>query len=129
MAILINVFSFPLFGTELRAAFASGDLASCNMRSKSERPFPPARILGPYSINFAYPTFSGRRFRPNVMWDFGISGSVGSYLQPEAAPTLPRQSTGDYHQILIGHDVTSRGIISSFGRVFGTRFISKCHKC
>jgi hypothetical protein len=77
------------------------------------------------SNNFAYPTFSGRvGFRPNVMWDFGISGSVGSYLQPEAAPTLPSgRSIGDYHQILIGHDVAfAWHHFQLWAEVFGTRF-------
>jgi hypothetical protein len=57
--------------------------------------------------SFAYPTFSGRvGFKPNVMWDFGVSGSVGPYLQSAAASTLPRgDSIGDYHQILMGQDI------------------------
>jgi hypothetical protein len=77
------------------------------------------------SNNFANPTFSGRvGFRPNVMWDFGISGSVGSYLQPEAAPTLPSgQSIGDYQQILIGQDVAfAWHHIQLWAEVFETRF-------
>jgi hypothetical protein len=58
------------------------------------------------------------------MWDFGISGSVGSYLQPEAAPTLPSgHSIGDYHQILIGHDVAfAWHHFQLWAEVFGTRF-------
>ena len=74
---------------------------------------------------FAHPTFSGRvGFSPNVLWNFGISGSVGSYLQPEAAPTLPSgRSIGDYHQILIGHDVAfAWHHFQLWAEVFGTRF-------
>jgi len=77
------------------------------------------------SNTFAYPTFSGRiGFRPNVSWDFGISGSVGSYLQPEAAPTLPSgQSIGDYHQIVIGQDVAfAWHHFQLWAEVFETRF-------
>jgi len=75
--------------------------------------------------SFSYPTFSGRvGFKPNVMWDFGISGSIGSYLHPEAAFSLPRgDSIGDYHEILIGQDVAFAWRHFQFwAEVFETRF-------
>jgi len=75
--------------------------------------------------SFGYPTFSGRiGFKPNVMWDFGVSGSFGPYLQPEAAFSLPRgDSIGDYHEILIGQDVTFAWHHWQFwAEVFETRF-------
>ena len=55
-----------------------------------------------------HPTVSGRLgFRPNPMWNLGISGSVGSYLEPAAAGTLaPGHQLGDYRQIVIGQDVS-----------------------
>ena len=41
--------------------------------------------------DFDHPTVTGRiGFRPNESWDFGFSGSDGSYLQPEAQSMLPR---------------------------------------
>jgi len=75
--------------------------------------------------SFGYPTFSGRiGFKPNVMWNFGVSGSIGPYLHPEAAFSLPRgDSIGDYNQILIGQDVTFAWHHFQFwAEVFETRF-------
>lgn len=75
--------------------------------------------------NFGYPTFSGRvGFKPNVMWDLGVSGSIGPYLQPEAAPSLPHgDSIGDYHQILVGQDVAfAWHHFQLWAEVFETRF-------
>jgi hypothetical protein len=58
--------------------------------------------------DFDHPTFSGRvGFKPNIMWDLGVSGSVGPYLQPEASYTLSKgESIGDYNQILLGQDIS-----------------------
>src|SRR5262249_23228878 len=58
--------------------------------------------------DFDHPTFSGRvGFKPNIMWDVGVSGSIGPYLQPEAAYSLPKgQGIGDYDQILLGQDIS-----------------------
>jgi hypothetical protein len=58
--------------------------------------------------DFDHPTFSGRiGFKPNIMWDVGFSGSVGPYLAPEAAYSLPKgDSIGDYNQILLGQDMS-----------------------
>jgi hypothetical protein len=75
--------------------------------------------------NFDYPTFSGRvGFKPNVRWDLGVSGSIGPYLQPEAASTLPTGSSiGDYHQILIGQDIAfAWHHFQLWAEVFETRF-------
>src|SRR5881398_4063772 len=39
---------------------------------------------------FDHPTFSGRiGFRPNQIWNFGLSASDGPYFRPEAEQTLP----------------------------------------
>jgi hypothetical protein len=58
--------------------------------------------------SFKYPTFSGRvGFRPNQMWNFGVSASGGSYLNSEAAPTLPPgRSIGDYRELVLGQDIS-----------------------
>jgi hypothetical protein len=58
-------------------------------------------------VGFDYPTISGRLgFRPNQMWDLGVSASDGAYFRPEAASTLPPgQGLGDYHELLLGQDV------------------------
>jgi hypothetical protein len=59
-------------------------------------------------IGFDNPTFSGRiGFRPNEAWNLGFSASDGPYFRPEAVPTLPiGQSIGDYHELLLGQDVS-----------------------
>jgi len=58
-------------------------------------------------IGFEYPTFSGRLgFRPNTMWNLGLSASTGPYFRPEAGPTLPTgQSIGDYREYVLGQDI------------------------
>ncbi len=58
-------------------------------------------------IGFEYPTYSGRvGFRPNTMWNLGISASTGPYFRPEAGPTLPTgQGIGDYREYVLGQDI------------------------
>jgi hypothetical protein len=53
-----------------------------------------------------HPTISARLgFRPNVMWTFGLSASMGTYLRPEAARTLsPGEQLSDYRQTVLGQD-------------------------
>jgi len=60
------------------------------------------------STGFDHPTFSGRLgFRPNEMWNLGFSASGGSYYRPEAASTLPPgYGIGDYHEFLLGQDLS-----------------------
>jgi hypothetical protein len=54
-----------------------------------------------------HPTVSGRvGYRPNEMWNFGVSASEGSYLRPFAAPTLAAgHGLGDYRETVLGQDV------------------------
>ena len=69
------------------------------------------------------PTFSGRLgFRPNEMWTFGVSASTGTYLRPEAEPTLaPGHSLDDYRQIVIAQDIGFAWRHFRFGRSFTKR--------
>ena len=55
---------------------------------------------------FDHPTFSGRiGFRPNQIWNFGLSASDGPYFRPEAEQTLPPgRSIGDYREFVLGQD-------------------------
>jgi hypothetical protein len=59
-------------------------------------------------VGFDHPTMSARvGYRPNEMWNFGVSASDGAYLRPEAAGALPAGSgLGDFRQQLIGQDVS-----------------------
>jgi hypothetical protein len=55
-----------------------------------------------------HPTLSGRiAYRPNPAWTFGISGSSGSYLSPEAEESLPPgRDLGDYRQLVVGEEIS-----------------------
>jgi hypothetical protein len=60
------------------------------------------------TIGFDHPTFSSRLgFRPDQMWNFGLSASNGAYLRPEAEPTLPRgRDISDYRESVLGQDAS-----------------------
>jgi hypothetical protein len=71
------------------------------------------------------PTVSGRvGFTPDAMWNVGISGSAGAYLNPDASVTLPAgQHVGDYREILLGQDVTfAWHRFQLWGEIFESRF-------
>jgi len=57
---------------------------------------------------FDHPTFSGRvGFRPNQIWNFGLSASDGPYFRPEAEQTLPPgRGIGDYREFVLGQDAS-----------------------
>ncbi len=59
-------------------------------------------------VGFEHPTFDTRfGFRPDPMWNLGVSTSIGPYLRPEAASTLPvGHGIGDYREIVIGQDLS-----------------------
>ncbi len=60
------------------------------------------------AVQWRRPTFSGRlRYRPNQSWNYGVSGSVGSYLSSDAnGTTAPGHSLSDYRQIVLGQDLS-----------------------
>jgi hypothetical protein len=46
-------------------------------------------------------------FRPNQVWNFGVSAGEGPYLRPEAERTLPRgRDLDDYREFVFGQDVS-----------------------
>jgi hypothetical protein len=57
---------------------------------------------------FENPTVSARvAFRPNQMWNFGLSASDGAYLRSEAGGYLPRgRDIDDYREKVLGQDVS-----------------------
>jgi hypothetical protein len=76
-------------------------------------------------VGFEHPTFSGRLgFRPNPIWNFGISASSGTYLLPMAGPTLPPgKDIGDYREFLLGQDISFEWHHwQIWAEVFETRF-------
>jgi hypothetical protein len=61
----------------------------------------------PTQTQWQEPTFSGRLgYRPNEMWNLGVSASVGPYLQPEAEATLPPgRNIDQYREMVLGQDI------------------------
>lgn len=57
--------------------------------------------------SWEYPTVSGRiGYRPNMMWNLGLSASSGVYLLPSAARTVaPGYGLGDYRENVLAQDV------------------------
>src|SRR6266567_2175095 len=58
--------------------------------------------------DFDHPSFNARfGFRPNQMWNFGVSVSDGAYFRSEAEPTLPRgRDIGDFRELVLGQDAS-----------------------
>ena len=54
-----------------------------------------------------HPTVSARvGFRPNRMWNLGVSASVGTYLEHDAASSVaPGHGLSDYRQIVLAQDL------------------------
>ena len=76
-------------------------------------------------VGFDDPTFSGRvGFRPNEMWNFGVSVSSGAYLLAEAASTLPSgRSICDYRELVLAQDVSfAWHHLQLWAEFFQTRF-------
>ena len=58
--------------------------------------------------DFDHPSFNARfGFRPNQMWNFGVSVSDGAYFRTEAERTLPRgRDIGDFRELVFGQDAS-----------------------
>lgn len=71
--------------------------------SLSSRPEAWSRIADTWS----HPTLAGRiGYRPNAMWDVGVSASGGTYLRPFAQRTLaPGYGRGDYRELVVAQDI------------------------
>jgi hypothetical protein len=54
-----------------------------------------------------HPAVSGRfGYRPDEMWNLGVSASSGAYLRSDAAPTLaPGHGLADYRETVLGQDI------------------------
>src|SRR5260370_6846164 len=57
---------------------------------------------------FDDPSFNARLgFRPNQVWNFGVSAGEGPYLRPEAERTLPRgRDLDDYGEVVLRHEAS-----------------------
>jgi len=96
----------PSYGTGLSVFGALGKFDyAAEIKNSSLSSRPQAWEIG--EQGFSHPTYSARLgWRPNEMWKFGLSGSVGPYLMPAAASTIPPgHGFGDYREILLGQDI------------------------
>ena len=59
-------------------------------------------------IGFGNPTFNARvGFRPNQIWNFGLSASDGAYFRTEAGQTLPPgRDIRDFRELVLGQDAS-----------------------
>jgi hypothetical protein len=57
---------------------------------------------------FDHPTFNSRLgFRPDEMWNLGVSASAGPYFTSDAAPSLPAgRGLGDYRELVLAQDLS-----------------------
>ncbi|MEO5961168.1 MAG: hypothetical protein ABIZ49_10170 [Opitutaceae bacterium] len=87
--------------------------------SLSSRPETWSHMRG----HWQHPTVSGHvGYRPNEMWNIGVSASAGSYLQP-AAPTGAGHGRGDYRQLVIAQDIAfAWHHVQVWTEVYGARF-------
>lgn len=75
-------------------------------------------------VGLDHPTISARvGYRPNEMWNFGVSFSRGPYLRGEAEPGLYDLDRFDFHQIVLGQDVSFEWHhLQIWAEVFEARF-------
>jgi hypothetical protein len=76
-------------------------------------------------IGLEHPTFNTRiGFRPNEMWNLGLSASAGPYLLPVAASTLPPgRGIGDYREVVLAQDLSfAWHHLQLWAEFFETRF-------
>ena len=92
-------------GIALFGEFGSFD-AAVELKNSSLAAHPDTWDAG--RVQWQNPTFSGRLgFRPNTMWNAGLSFSTGTYLNPAAAPTLaPGHRLADYRETVLAHDLS-----------------------
>lgn len=72
-----------------------------------------------------HPTLGARfGYRPNPMWDVGVSASGGSYLREFAGPSVAAgYGRGDYRQLVLAHDVAfAWRHVQVWGEIFAARF-------
>lgn len=96
----------PAYVTGVAVAGERGRMAwalEAKDASLSSRP----RLWGYDAFQWRHPTLAARLgYRPNAMWNLGVSVSRGTYLEEAATPTLaPGTRLGDYRQEVIAHDV------------------------
>lgn len=72
-----------------------------------------------------HPTYTARLgYRPNQMWNVGVSASTGPYLRESAESTLaPGSNRGDYRQRVLAADVSfAWHHVQLWGEIYASRF-------
>lgn len=92
-------------GVSLSGRVGSFDYAAeIKNRSLSSRP----ETWDLNRVGFENPTYSARLgWRPNQMWNFGLSLSDGAYLMPSASHVLPPgKDVGDFREQVLAQDIS-----------------------
>jgi hypothetical protein len=114
----------PAYATGVAASAEAGRFrlaAEAKLGSLSSRPV--AWLHGREQRH--HPTVSARAgYRPNQMWNVGISASRGPYLREFAQASLaPGTSRGDYRQLVLAHDVSfAWHHLQVWGEIYASRF-------
>jgi hypothetical protein len=86
------------FSGKIGALEFAGEVKSGSLSSRPTQ-------WGASEVDFSHPTFSGEiSYHPSPTWNFGVSGSSGSYLQSSAVGLPPGRNIGDYREIVFGQD-------------------------
>lgn len=96
----------PNYTTGIAISGSAGPVdyaAELKNSSLSSRP----EVWNAFETGFDHPTVSARLgFRPNEMWNFGVSGSRGAYLR-ESAEYIPfGKSYADYYETVVAQDAS-----------------------
>ena len=75
-------------------------------------------------FDFSEPSIDFRLgLKPNEAWHFGFSAAQGPYLRAEAEPLPEGAARGDFHQFVLGQDVSyARGHWQIWAEIFEARF-------
>jgi len=97
----------PAYGTGISISGALGKFDYA-VEMKNAPVSSPPEYWDACKLGWEHPVFNARvGVRPDEAWNIGFSSSVGPYLVPEAADTLPPgRGIGDYRAILLGQDVS-----------------------
>jgi hypothetical protein len=123
-ALRIPIIWGPAYTTGVAVSGATGALhyaAELKHASLSSRPAEWQHTNGRWD----HPTLGARvAYRPNPMWNVGMSASAGSYLRPFAGTTVAAgHNRGDYREIVVGQDLGfAWHHLQIWTEIFATRF-------
>ncbi|HEY0947029.1 MAG TPA: hypothetical protein VGD81_17235 [Opitutaceae bacterium] len=97
----------PAYGTGVAVSGVSGRFEYA-LELKNVAPGARPESWSATEVEWRHPTVAGRvGWRPNVMWNLGLSASHGAYLHSEAGYELrPGTGLADYSETIVGHDLS-----------------------